>query len=81
MFTIDEVRVLTCEEKDWSINGKSGNYYPTDIRIGNDIFSVSSKVDLRDEIDQTVSLVMELQAKTPKTGQPYTGVRIIQVSR
>jgi len=76
MFNLNEVRIIACEEKAWSINGKEGKFYPTTIRIGSDIFNVTSKVDLIEYIDTDVSLVVELQAKTPKTGNPYTGIRI-----
>jgi len=79
MFIIKKVRVLACEEKPWEIDGKKGLFYPTSIRLSEKIFNITSKVDLRPEIDKEVNLELELQSKTPKSGNPYTGIRILGV--
>jgi len=81
MFIIKNVRIVSCEEKDWSVNGKSGKFYPTMIRMQDGkVFSISSKSDLRDSIDLDVNIELELQSKTPKIGNPYTGIRILGVA-
>jgi len=77
MFTIKDVRVVSCEEKPWEFNGKKGVWYQTAIRIGQTIFNVSSKVSLQQ--DTTYDLEFELQDKQPKVGNSYTGVRIIGI--
>ena len=74
MFTIKSVRVLTCEEKPWEVNGKKGFFYPTAIRIDGQIFNITSKLML--EADTDYDLEFEFQSKTPKQGAAYTGVRI-----
>jgi len=73
------VRVLNCEEKDYSVNGKEGKYYPTMIRVGTKVFNVSSKVSLVDSIDLDVDLEFELLAKIPKVGSSYTTIRVVAV--
>jgi len=77
MFTIKKVHIVSCEEKDWKIDGKEGKFYPTNIRLNGKIFSITSKVDLSDYLDQEVELELELQSKTPVKGNPYTGIRIL----
>jgi len=79
MFTLKNVRIITCEEKPWEMNGKSGFFYPTTIRIGNEIFNITSKINLTEHVDRDCSLAVELQAKIPKNGSPYTGVRITDI--
>lgn len=83
MFIIKDVRVLSCEQKDWTMKGndgveKTGVYFPTTIRLGGEIFNVTSKVLLVQDNDY--DLEFELQSKTPKVGSAYTGVRIVSIS-
>jgi len=80
MFTIKNVRILSCEEKEYNINGKKGNYYPTMIRLGeNKVFSMTSKTDLSDLVDETVDLAFEFQNKASKTagGKEFVSPRIL----
>lgn len=84
MFTLKNVDVITCEEKLWEIDGKTGLFYPTMIKLGDKTFNITSKCDLREyalggSLAGSVNLECEFQTKTPKTGNGYTGVRIIGV--
>jgi len=49
------------------------------IRIGEKVFSLSSKADLREFIDESLDLEFELQEKQSKTigGASYVSVRIL----
>jgi len=80
MFTLENVRVLTCEEKDWEFNGKVGKFYPTEVRFGMKIFALNSKIDLSEYVDKDVDLECELQSKSSKNGADYVAVRIIGVA-
>jgi len=77
MFTIKDVQVITCEAKEWEMEGKKGIWYATCIRVGVELFNMSSKVQL--EQDKNYDLEFEFQVKNPKKGMPYTGVRIVSV--
>jgi len=79
MFKIPDAVVISSLEKEWEIEGKKGLYYETQIRVGSEIYPMTSKVDLGTYEYQTVTLECELRAKTPKKGNPYTGLRIIGV--
>jgi len=79
MFTIENVRILGCEVKDWELNGKTGKFYPATVRIGSEIFNFTANVDLTGYIDESVALRFEFKTKQPKVGNAYTSVRIVEV--
>lgn len=78
MFKIEDCKILKCEEKTYTLdNGKTGVWYDTLIRIGGEVYPMTSKIQLVE--DSLVTLSFEFRKKTPKSGNEYTGIRIVEV--
>lgn len=76
MLQAKNVRIVSCEEKDYTLeNGKSGKYYPTVIRVSGKLYRITSKEAL--PVDTDCNLDLEILEKTSKTGFTYTTIRIL----
>jgi len=79
MVKIENAVVVSCKQKEWDIEGKKGVYFETEVKIDDEVFPLTSKIDVSEFQYKLVTLVCELRKKTPKKGQPYTGLRITDV--